>query len=95
MSAAGTSVLRDYYDDNDRALSIRKTKATTRAKPPLIADREKRDAAKARDTAKASSKAPITATTGTSQAIIAAGRRAAAREGHFSNYSRAERARIK
>ncbi len=32
---------------------------------------------------------------GTSGAIIAAGRRAAAREGHFSNYSRAERSRIK
>jgi len=32
---------------------------------------------------------------GTSAAIIAAGRRAAAREGHFSHYSRGERARIK
>lgn len=32
---------------------------------------------------------------GTSQALIAAGRRAAAREGHFSHYSRAERGRIK
>ena len=32
---------------------------------------------------------------GTSAGIIAAGRRAAAREGHFSNYSTAERAKIK
>jgi putative FmdB family regulatory protein len=37
----------------------------------------------------------LTAPQGTSQAIIAAGRRAAARDGHFSNYSRAERAKIK
>lgn len=36
-----------------------------------------------------------TAAPGTSQQVIAAGRRAAAREGHFSHYSRAERARIK
>jgi putative FmdB family regulatory protein len=32
---------------------------------------------------------------GTSGAIIASGRRAAAREGHFSNYSKAERAKIR
>jgi putative FmdB family regulatory protein len=32
---------------------------------------------------------------GQSQALIAAGRRAAAAEGHFSHYSRAEKARIK
>lgn len=31
---------------------------------------------------------------GTGQATIAAGRRAAAREGHFSNYSRAERTKL-
>jgi len=37
----------------------------------------------------------LTAAPGTSQAIIAAGRRAAAREGHFSNYSKAEKAKIK
>lgn len=37
----------------------------------------------------------LTAPPGSSQAVIAAGRRAAAREGHFSHYSRAERARIK
>ncbi|WP_341888510.1 zinc ribbon domain-containing protein [Variovorax sp. YR752] len=37
----------------------------------------------------------LTAPQGTSQAIIASGRRAAAREGHFSNYSRAERAKLK
>lgn len=30
---------------------------------------------------------------GTSAAILAAGRRAAAKEGHFSNYSKAERAK--
>jgi len=32
---------------------------------------------------------------GTSAALISAGRAAAAREGHFSHYSRSERARIK
>ncbi|CAD5371946.1 Putative regulatory protein, FmdB family [Rubrivivax sp. A210] len=37
----------------------------------------------------------LTAAPGTSQALIAAGRRAAAREGHFSNYSKADRAKIK
>jgi putative FmdB family regulatory protein len=37
----------------------------------------------------------LTAPQGTSQGIIAAGRRAAAREGHFSNYSKAERAKLK
>lgn len=37
----------------------------------------------------------LTAPQGTSQAIIAAGRRAAAKEGHFSNYSKAERAKLK
>lgn len=31
---------------------------------------------------------------GTSAGLIAAGRRAAAREGHFSNYSRAERSKL-
>ncbi|MFT3956364.1 MAG: zinc ribbon domain-containing protein [Piscinibacter sp.] len=31
---------------------------------------------------------------GTSAAIIASGRRAAAREGHFSNYGRNERAKL-
>ena len=39
--------------------------------------------------------ASLTAPKGTSQATLAAGRRAAAREGHFSHYSRAERARLK
>lgn len=37
----------------------------------------------------------LTAPQGSSQAIIAAGRRAAARAGHLSNYSRAERTRLK
>lgn len=37
----------------------------------------------------------LTAPQGTSAGIIAAGRRAAGREGHFSNYSKAERAKIK
>ena len=37
----------------------------------------------------------LPAAPGTSQAVIVAARRAAAREGHFSNYSRAEKARIK
>ncbi|MBX3605924.1 MAG: zinc ribbon domain-containing protein [Piscinibacter sp.] len=32
---------------------------------------------------------------GHSREIVAAGRRAAAREGHFSHYSRADRARVK
>jgi putative FmdB family regulatory protein len=32
---------------------------------------------------------------GKSQGIIASGRRAAAAEGHFSNYSRAEKSKIK
>lgn len=36
----------------------------------------------------------LTAPPGTSQSIIAAGRRAAARAGHLSNYSRGERARL-
>jgi putative FmdB family regulatory protein len=36
----------------------------------------------------------LTAPQGTSKAIIAAGRKAAAREGHFSNYSKAERAKV-
>jgi putative FmdB family regulatory protein len=36
----------------------------------------------------------LTAPQGSSQAIIAAGRRAAAREGHFSHYSKAERAKV-
>lgn len=37
----------------------------------------------------------LTAPQGSSAGIIAAGRRAAAREGHFSNYSKAERAKLK
>lgn len=37
----------------------------------------------------------LTAPQGTSAGIIAAGRRAAAKEGHFSNYSKAERAKLK
>ena len=37
----------------------------------------------------------LTAPQGASAAIVAAGRRAAAREGHFSNYSKAERAKLK
>jgi putative FmdB family regulatory protein len=37
----------------------------------------------------------LTAPPGTSAAIIASGRRAAAREGHFSHYSKAERAKVK
>ncbi|HPM66119.1 MAG TPA: zinc ribbon domain-containing protein [Piscinibacter sp.] len=36
----------------------------------------------------------LTAPQGTSQALIAAGRRAAAKEGHFSHYSKAERAKV-
>lgn len=37
----------------------------------------------------------LTAPQGTSAAIVAAGRRAAAKEGHFSNYSRAERGKLR
>lgn len=37
----------------------------------------------------------LVAPQGTSAKIIAAGRRAAAKEGHFSNYSRSERPKIK
>ena len=37
----------------------------------------------------------LTAPQGTSAAIIASGRRAAAREGHFSHYSKAEKAKLK
>lgn len=37
----------------------------------------------------------LTATPGKSQGIIAAGRRAAAREGHFSNYSKADKAKAR
>jgi putative FmdB family regulatory protein len=37
----------------------------------------------------------LTAPQGTAKATIAAGRQAAAREGHFSHYSAAERSRIK
>jgi putative FmdB family regulatory protein len=37
----------------------------------------------------------LTAPQGTSGAIMAAGRRAAARQGHFSNYSKAERGKLK
>jgi putative FmdB family regulatory protein len=36
----------------------------------------------------------LTAPAGTSQAIIASGRRAAAREGHFSHYSRGEKSKL-
>ena len=36
----------------------------------------------------------LTAPQGTSQTLIAAGRRAAAKQGHFSNYSKAERAKV-
>lgn len=37
----------------------------------------------------------LTAPQATSAAVVAAGRRAAAREGHFSHYSRAERAKLR
>jgi len=37
----------------------------------------------------------LTAAPGKSAAIVAAGRRAAAREGHFSNYSSADRAKVR
>jgi len=37
----------------------------------------------------------LTAPQGTSKATIAAGRQAAAREGHFSHYSKAERAKLR
>lgn len=37
----------------------------------------------------------LTAPQGSSKAIIAAGRQAAARQGHFSHYSKAEKARLK
>jgi putative FmdB family regulatory protein len=37
----------------------------------------------------------LTAAPGKSAAIAAAGRRAAAREGHFSNYSAADKARLR
>jgi len=37
----------------------------------------------------------LTAPQGTSAAIMASGRRAAAREGHFSHYSKAEKAKLK
>ncbi|HJV63774.1 MAG TPA: zinc ribbon domain-containing protein [Albitalea sp.] len=40
-------------------------------------------------------KVSLTAPQGTSQAIIASGRRAAAREGHFSHYSAAERGKAR
>ena len=36
----------------------------------------------------------LTAPQGTSKAIIASARRAAAKEGHFSHYSKAERAKL-
>lgn len=36
----------------------------------------------------------LTAPQGSSQAIIVAGRRAAAKQGHFSHYSKAERAKV-
>jgi putative FmdB family regulatory protein len=37
----------------------------------------------------------LTAAPGKSAAVVAAGRRAAAREGHFSNYSAADRAKVR
>lgn len=37
----------------------------------------------------------LTAPQGTSDGLVAAGRRAAAREGHFSHYSRAERGKLR
>jgi putative FmdB family regulatory protein len=37
----------------------------------------------------------LTAAPGKSQAIVAAGRRAAAREGHFSHYSAADKAKLR
>jgi putative FmdB family regulatory protein len=37
----------------------------------------------------------LTAPQGTSRAVIASGRRAAAREGHFSHYSRADQAKAR
>jgi putative FmdB family regulatory protein len=37
----------------------------------------------------------LTSPQGTSAAIMASGRRAAAREGHFSNYSKADRAKVR
>jgi putative FmdB family regulatory protein len=37
----------------------------------------------------------LTSPQGTSAGLIAAGRHAAAREGHFSHYSKAERAKLK
>lgn len=37
----------------------------------------------------------LTAPQGSSRAIIASARRQAAREGHFSNYSRAERGKLR
>lgn len=37
----------------------------------------------------------LTAPQATSKALIAAGRQAAAKEGHFSNYGRAERANLR
>ena len=37
----------------------------------------------------------LTAPQGSSRKIIASARRAAAREGHFSNYSRAERGKLR
>jgi putative FmdB family regulatory protein len=37
----------------------------------------------------------LTAAPGKSQALIAAGRSAAAKEGHFSHYSKAERAKVR
>lgn len=36
----------------------------------------------------------LTAPQGTSRALVAGARRAAAREGHFSHYSKAERAKL-
>jgi putative FmdB family regulatory protein len=37
----------------------------------------------------------LTAPQGTSAGLIAAGRRAASREGHFSHYSKSERSKVK
>jgi putative FmdB family regulatory protein len=37
----------------------------------------------------------LTAPQGTSKAVIAAGRRAAAKQGHFSNYAKADRDKVR
>ena len=52
-------------------------------------------ACKACGSAEVSRQVSLTSAPGTAQATIAAGRQAAAQAGHFSHYSRAERARLK